>query len=521
MVCSTSPKHRSGRIVVARSHGIGVFLILTALFAFGAAQNHPSNAAATARPTLVHQTSTQQYVTLLPKVPNSSPSPWLIYPTNSTIWVVGIATPPKSQIREFFIDGTSKGVLNLTNVIVSSILADPSNPSGKVWFTENSTLAFYDTTQANETKAITFPDQSVQYLTRDPQGRIWMSLVGSSGASSIAMYDPLSHANQTYVVPTSGAIIQGIAVAPGNTIWFAEAGSKKIGRLVPGVPPAFSEFSPPTSINLAAPIQVAVDASGNVWFTDHGSNQFGVFNPQASIWKVFPIGYCPDNCINGLPNAIFVDAKNAVWFSEHIAGRVARYDPSTSVLTEYQVPGNSLPLMWWAMPGPNNLVWFVAWASGQIGYVNASIPVPIGISSGSSEVVVQRGSYQRVPVAVSSMDQGKFSLNSSAVTQDNPGYYPPQIYSSSQLDIVPAGSTYSTSLMVFAAWNATLGQRYVALTAFNSQVNLNVFVRVNIVDSSLSYLAVGFVSTIILGSFMIYVRRPRRPKLNSVGRVRK
>ena len=506
------------------SHAIGSLVLLIVLSILGPSSSPPSHAAV---PASVFQSSTKQYVTLLPKVPSSSPSPWLIYPTSSTIWVAGVATPPRSQIREFFINGTSRGVLNLTNVIVSSILADPSNPSSKVWFTENSTLAFYDSVRGDETKAITFPGQDIQFLTADPQGRIWMSLVGSSGASSLAMYDPSSApgvSNQTYPVPASGAIIQGITVAPsGNTIWFAEAGSKKIGRLILGVPPAFSEFSPPASINLAAPIQVAVDQSGDVWFTDHGSNQFGMLDPQTSVWKVFPIGYCPDNCVNGLPNAIFIDAKNMVWFSEHIAGRVARYDPLTGVLTEYSVPGSSIPLMWWAMPGPNNLVWFVAWELGQIGYVNATVPVPISLGSVLPDIVIQRGGSRQVSVIVSSADQGKFSLNSSAVTQDAPGYYPPQIYSSSQSDIVPASITYSTSITIFAAWNATLGQRYVALTAFNSQVSLDVFVRVNVVDSSVSYVTVGFASMIVLGSLTIYVRRksPRKRKSNSVGRIRK
>jgi streptogramin lyase len=464
-------------------------------------------------------------VTLLPKVPSGSPSPWLIYPTSSTVWVAGIGTgPPRSQIREFFTDGTpSKGVLNLTNVIVSSILADPADPSSKVWFTENSTLAFYDSVRGDETKVITFPGQDIQFITADPQGRIWMSMVGSSGeSSSIVKYDPSSNSSQAYTVPTNGAFIQGITVASsGNTIWFAEAGSKKIGRLILGVPSAFSEFSPPASINLAAPIQVAVDQSGDVWFTDHGSNQFGMLDPQTSVWKVFPIGYCLYNCVNGLPNAIFIDAKNMVWFSEHIAGRVARYDPLTGVLTEYSVPGSSIPLMWWAMPGPNNLVWFVAWALGQIGYVNASVPVPISLGSVLPDIVIQRGGSQHVSVIVSSADQGKFSLNSSAVTQDAPGYYPPQIYSSSQSDIVPASVPYSTSITIFAAWNATLGQRYVALTAFNSQVSLDVFVRVNVVDSSVSYVTVGFASMIVLGSLAIYVRRPRKRKSNFVGRMRK
>jgi len=317
------------------SRAIGPILILTILFAFAVVPAHIL--APTAGPIPVLQTSIQQYVTMLPKVPSSSPSPWLIYPTSSTIWVAGIATgnPPTSQIREFFINGTSKSVVSLSNVIVSSILADPAKPSTKIWFTENSTLAYFDTsnaTQTSETKAITFADQSIQYLENDTEGRIWMSMVGSSGTSRIAVYDPTTRLNQNYTVPTNGAIIQGINVnAPGSTIWFAEAGSKKLGRLIPATS-TFTEFSPPSSISLSAPIQVALDASGNVWFTDHGSDQFGVLDPHAldpqkATWKVFPIGYCPDNCVYGLPNAIFVDSKNTVWFSEHIAGRVGHYDP--------------------------------------------------------------------------------------------------------------------------------------------------------------------------------------------------
>src|SRR5207245_9352794 len=97
--------------------------------------------------------------------------------------------------------------------------------------------------QTSETKAIIFPDQSLQYLANDTQGRIWMSMVGSSGASSIAMYDPLSHLNQTYPVRTSGAIVQGITVSPsGKTLWFAEAGFKIIGRLLLGDSPVPAEF---------------------------------------------------------------------------------------------------------------------------------------------------------------------------------------------------------------------------------------------------------------------------------------
>ena len=505
------------------SHLIGTFLILTVLSVSSVAPGRPVHVFG---PTFVLQTSLQQYMTILPKVPIGSPSPWLIYPTSSTIWVASWTTPLRSEIREFFMDGTSKGVVNLTNVMISSILADPSNPTGKVWFTENSTLAFYDTSnlnQVSETKAITFPNQSIQYLANDTYGRIWMSMVGSSGASTIAMYNPSSQMNQTYAVSTGATIIQGIAVnAPGDTIWFAEAGSKKIGRLILGQPPDF--FSPPAYVNLAAPIQVAVDAAGNVWFTDHGSNQFGVLDPhpQPATWKVFPIGYCPDNCaVYGLPNAIFVDAKNDIWLSEHFAGRIARYDSSKGVLTEYSVPGGSAPEIWWAMPGPNNLVWFVAWRFGEIGYVNASISVPFSLSNPLSDVVVQRGSSVNIPVRVSSQGSVTLSFGVSPSTQDQPLQFPAQVYGSSPSNLTLNNNFQTVMFSVSAAWNATLRPRYVALTTSDGQVAVSAHVRIVVVEASAPFVALGFSSVIILGGLTLYMRRPRKPKIQSVKKTRR
>jgi len=337
------------------------------------------------------------------------------------------------------------------------------------------------------------------------------------------MYDPSSHLNQTYTVPTSGVVVQGITVShSGNTIWFAEAASTKIGRLVPGVPPVFNEFSPPSSVNLAAPIQVAVDSIGNVWFTDHGSNQFGVLDPVTNVWKVFPVGYCPDNCaVYGLPNAIFVDSKNTVWFSEHIAGRVGRYDPSSGILTEYVVHGSSTPLMWWAMPGPNNLVWFVAFGLGEIGYVNASIPVPFSLSVPSADVVVQRGSSVNVPVRVSSQGTTTLSFGVSPVTQDQPLQFPAQVYGSSPSNLTLNNNSQTVTFGVSAAWNATLAPRFVALTAYDGQVAVNVPVKVVVVEASAPFVALGFSSVIALGGLTFYVRRPKKPKTQPVKKTRR
>jgi streptogramin lyase len=289
----------------------------------------------------------QTYVTFMQKPLDPSPSPWVLYPTDNAVWVAGISSvaPATSQIREYFIvNGTSKPVINLANVTVSSLVADSQ---GRVWFTDNSTLTYYDSHRLTVNKTITFPNQSLQYLALDRQERIWMTMLESNGASRVVMFDPSDGLNRTYLVPTSTAFIQGITIAPDNVVWFAEAGSMKLGRLACDSC-SITEFPAPSSLNLGSLTQVAVDNSGNVWFTDHADdNQFGVLNPQANTWKTLPIGYCPNACVSGLPNAIFVGPHDEIWFSEHIAGRVARYDPASDALTEYVVSPTptALPLI--------------------------------------------------------------------------------------------------------------------------------------------------------------------------------
>jgi len=462
--------------------------------------------------------SENPFVTLFPI--SKSPSPFVLYPSNDSVWIAAIATGStsvSSQILQFFLNGTvRKPVPLLANLVVNSIVVDPVY--GRAWFPENNTLAYYDPHTRQLGNATTFVGDSPQYIALDSSDRLWLSLVGSQGRSSIAVYNPLLPQEKPtiYPVPAPNATVQGIAIAPDGSIWFAEAGAKKLARLDPNTS-SITEYSSP--LTLIAPIQIAVDNSGIVWFTDHGDNEFGWFNPKTKEWRTLPIGYCQNNCAYGLPNAIFVN-HGEIWFSEHIAGRIGRYNPNSGLLTEYVIPSSSSPLAWWAEPGPNNLVWFTALGLGEIGYVNASMPVPLSINGVLADVVVQRGGYQRVPLIVSSTGPRSFSLNSSATTQDYSGFFTPQVYSSSQSEIA-SSKPYSTSVVVFAAWNATIGSRNVALTAFDGQVNVNTFVRVNVVDSSTPYVTLGFASVMTFGSLVLYARRPRRPQAKPVRRVRK
>jgi hypothetical protein len=349
-----------------------------------------------------------------------------------------------------------------------------------------------------------------------------MTVLGPNGASNVVMFDPTNSLNRTYLVPTSKAFIQGITAAPDNTVWFAEAGSMKLGHLACDSCD-ITEFPSPSSLNLAALSQVAVDKSGNVWFTDHaGDNQFGVFDSHANTWKTFPIGYCPDACVSGLPNAIFVDAYNKIWFSEHFAGRVGRYDPSTHVLTEYAVSPNNFPLVWWAMPGPKNLVWFVANRLGEVGYVNASLLVQLNLTGPSGDVAIQKGTTRNLSVIVDSQAPQTLSFGVFPLTQDQEfSNSPAQLYGSGPSDIGLGNSPQTVTIGISASWSATSGARYVALTATEGNVAVSIHVKVVVVETSVPLVALGFSSSIVLGGFAIYLRRPRKPKLQRLKKVRR
>src|SRR5438105_4981117 len=128
-----------------------ILLIFTSFPMLGIPSSTPMH---NAMPMLVHQASSQHYVTLFPISSSPDPSPWVLYPDpdNSTVWVAGYATgtPPVSKIWEFFVGNeSSRSILTLPNTIVNSIIVDHSH--NKVWFAYNSTVGYYNTQYRNTT----------------------------------------------------------------------------------------------------------------------------------------------------------------------------------------------------------------------------------------------------------------------------------------------------------------------------------------------------------------------------------
>ena len=478
--------------------------------------------------------STSPYVSTFPISQNSSGFiPFVLSPaSDKTVWVVmikqgsivnNVVQPYRAQIVNYTLGIGAKSVVTLVGAIPSDIVYDQNRQ--RVWFLENDSLAYYNRTSptGNVTIEQTFPGGSPQFMTIDSTGKIWLTLLGTN---QIAEYDPSTKQSpRLYNAPAPDSSLQGITQAKDGTIWFAETASKRIGNLIPCQSDSctITDYGPPAGVEITFPIQLAVDPSGTVWFTDHGNRQFGSYNPSTHEWKVYGIGYCSASfadCAVGLPNAISVDYYGKIWFSEHYAGRVARYDPSSGTLTEYSVPANTPPYVWWMSPGPGNLVWFTAFGIGRIGYVNASIPVPMSVNLQTVTVRVEQGTSQLIRASLSNEADDPVYLNISANGHDAPFGSPPLLYGlGDPSQINPSLNPVMATFRVSAALPTDLGDRYVTLTAYNGNVAVSAFAIVDVTPTAIPlvlrtnapYFSVGFALSMGLGS--IGLRLIRIPKM--------
>jgi hypothetical protein len=433
------------------------------------------------------------------------PSPWLVYPaSNKTVWIATLELGKTllSQIVNFTMVtpsvGISRPVATLTNTVPTDIVYD--HVAGRLWIVENDNLAYYNQTAGSIMTAQTFPNGAPQYLAIDSQDHLWLTLYDTD---QIAEYEPQNGATYYYSTPSSNAGLQGIAISPvDGSVWFAEAYAARIGHMVPCNSSAcpITEYGPPPGVNLDGIIQVAVDKNGVVWFTRHDGNEFGSFNPSTGEWKLFPIGYCSDNyvdgCEAGLPNAIALDSKGQVWFAEHYGGRIARYDPGSGTLTEYMMPTTSAvcstactPYVWWMWPGQNNLVWFVAFGLGEIGYVNGTVPTPYTVNPVAG-LTINQGRSVNIPVSADFVGEAP-ALNASGTSEDTSSNPPMLSWSITPEGVSSSLGLVTSILTISANWGATLGTTYIAVTAYNGNLTVNSFLRVNIV-ASLAYTTIGF-----------------------------
>src|SRR5207244_6409081 len=124
------------------------------------------------------------------------------------------------------------------------------------------------------------------------------------------------------------------------------------------------------------------------------------------------------------------------------------------------------------------------------------------------------GTSQAIPASITNQAGGPVYLNVSTNGHDGPFGLPPLLYGFAvPSQIEPTANPVTVTFRVSAAWTADPGERYVTLTAYNSNVAVNAFVTVNVTLTTLPfifrtstpYVSVGFASSIGVGSFALYL----------------
>src|SRR2546428_8876887 len=135
-------------------------------------------------------------------------------------------------------------------------------------------------------------------------------------------------------------------------------------------------------------------------------------------------------------------------------------------------------------------------------------------SAGVQPVKVEQGTFQIIPASITNQAGGPVYLNVSTNGHDGPFGSPPLLYGFAvPSQIGPTANPVTASFRVSAALNADLGERYITLTAYNTNVTVSTFVNVNvtrttiplILRTSAPFISAGFASSIGVGSFALYL----------------
>jgi streptogramin lyase len=451
------------------------------------------------------------YMRLFQIQQNSSDfSPWLLSPaSNKTVWAVvwGYLANRTlaSQIVNFTLGVPQHRSAIIVNDIPNDIVYD--NNSRRVWVLEEGSLAFYNSTTNNITSELNFPRNSnPEYMTIDNNDQLWITLSGTNQIVEFHIDQKPHYYNITdsCIQTTLGCGLWGISTDPrdGST-WFAEAFAGRIGHLIPSGTPAScpcTYYTPPSGVNLYGLVQVVASSNGMVWFTAHEGNEFGSLNPSSGEWTFFPTGYCAEGCSFSLPNAISIDPQGQIWFSEHLAGRIGRYDPNDDTLVEYTIPttpntsnfcgSTCTAFSWWMWPGFDNLVWFVAFGLGEIGYVNASAPISLAAATSTERITVPQGGS--VALTVSATYEGEAPSINAIGTSPDISSNPPMLSFLPGQERTFGGQIADSMVTISAAWSSGLGLRYIAVSVYDANITVNTFVRVDVVTNYGAYTTIGF-----------------------------
>ncbi len=186
-----------------------------------------------------------------------------------------------------------------------------------------------------------------------PNGQVWFC---GQSENYIARLDPETGAMKKYQVP-EGSNPHNLIIDSKGFIWYAGNKNGHIGKLNPETGEV-QRFDMPEPIK--DPHTLVFDAEQNIWFTAQWSNAIGHLNI-----KTGKVRYLVASKAKSRPYGIKLDEQGKPWIVMVGTNRIATVDTETFTLHEIDLPNeNARPRRLQVL---NNDVWFVDYATGQLG----------------------------------------------------------------------------------------------------------------------------------------------------------
>lgn len=205
-------------------------------------------------------------------------------------------------------------------------------------------------------------------LTFGPDGSLWFTAVGTSGAGNLIVRLNPNGSFSDYSVPSQFSGLGGITAGPDGSIWFTETGGAtgvvatgarrgnigKVGKITPtGV---ITEYSVPASETFL--VGIATGPDHDLWVTDRAANKVYRVTVSGTVDAAFAIPTA-----NSEPTSITVGPDGSLWLTESYAGKVARLT-TAGAFTEFSLPNTSdVPVS--IVAGPDGNLWVTE--SGRFG----------------------------------------------------------------------------------------------------------------------------------------------------------
>jgi virginiamycin B lyase len=182
----------------------------------------------------------------------------------------------------------------------------------------------------------------------------------------------------------------------------------------------FTNYPLPQEIQ--APNGISIGSDGKLWIMDTASSFFFDFDPTSKKFTTHltsPPPMASYGNASGLiktpisrPYWNHFDDKGRLWFNEQVANSLGVYDPSTQSLVEYLVPSKNPN---WSDCGTlqdcgvsqvldfavdHNKVLFTEWVENNIGILDSSVTLPMGVNTSDTSITVHRGQNTTVSFTI-------------------------------------------------------------------------------------------------------------------------